>query len=141
MLPSGLPEIVADEEALARFLVSSSQFNATTVKRAAFEPSRKAQMTTSVFRHDAEPRQGLVQIARDHITRNVHGVAICKASVVRAAKLDVVAEEPPPLHANIIGWPVNTTDPVLQKAAQMQRALDITSKCRLVLFEVKTSDR
>ncbi len=136
MLPSGLPEIVADGEALARFLTSSSYFNATTVKPAAFLPNRKAQMTTSVFRHDAEPGANLIQIARDRRPDvTVHGAAICKAAAVRSAKLDVVAEEPPPLHANIVGWPVNAADPVLQKAAQIERALDITSRCRLILFD------
>jgi hypothetical protein len=141
MLPSGLPEIVADEEALARFLTSSSYFNATTVKPAAFLPNRKAQMTTSVFRHSAELRENLIQIAGDRRPDvTVHGAAVCKAAVVRSAKLDVIAEEPPPLHANVVGWPVNEADPVLQKARQMERALDITSKCTLVLFEPRRPD-
>jgi hypothetical protein len=38
MLASGLSEIVADDEDLARFLMSSSYFNAIMVKRAAFLP-------------------------------------------------------------------------------------------------------
>jgi len=132
MLPSGLPEIVADDEALARLLTSSSHFNATTVKPSAFLPNPKAGMTTSVFRHDAG---NLIQLARDRRPDvTVHGAAICKAAAVRSAKLDVIAEEPPPLHANIVGWPVNEADLVLQKAAQKERALVITSKCKLVLF-------
>jgi hypothetical protein len=131
MLPSGLPEIVADDETLARFLTSSSHFNVTTVKATAFLPNPKAGMTTSVFRHDAG---NLIQIARDRRPDvSIHGAAVCKAAAVRAAKLEVVAEEPPPLHANIVGWPVEA-DPVLQKAAQREKALVITSKCKLVLF-------
>jgi hypothetical protein len=141
MLPSGLPEIVADEETLARFLASSSYFNATTVKPAAFLPNPKAGMTTSVFRHGAEPRENLIQIARDRRPDvTVHGAAVCKAAAVRSARLDVIAEEPPQRHANIVGWPVDT-DQQIQKAKQMERALEIAFKCRLLLFDSKAPDR
>jgi hypothetical protein len=134
MLPSGLPEIVAGEEALARFLLSSSYFTATIVKPAAFLPNPKAQMTTSVSRHGAEPREELMQIGRDlRPERTLHGAAICKAAVVRSARLDVTSDEPPLRHANIVGWPVDS-DPSLQKAAQIERALEIASMCKLVLF-------
>ncbi|HSY50017.1 MAG TPA: hypothetical protein VLC46_14480 [Thermoanaerobaculia bacterium] len=138
MLPSGLPENVADEEALARFLMSSSHYNATMVKPAAFLPNPKARMTTSVFRHGAEPRESLIQIAgeqRPDVT--AYGAAICKAVAVRSAKLDVIADEPPPLHANIVGWPVNGTDQMLEKAEQKRAALVLVSRCTLVLFESK----
>jgi hypothetical protein len=39
-LPSGLEEIIADDEDLARYLTSSSQFNAVMVKPAAFLPNQ-----------------------------------------------------------------------------------------------------
>ena len=80
MLPSGLAEIVADEEDLARFLTSSSQFNAIMVKPAAFLPNPK-NGETSVFRHGSLPREPLWQIATDHVgaNRTVHGAAIVKA--------------------------------------------------------------
>ncbi|HXA15705.1 MAG TPA: hypothetical protein VN380_01840 [Thermoanaerobaculia bacterium] len=139
MLPSGLPEVVGDAESLARFLRSSSYFNATNVKPVAFLPNPKEAMTTSVFRHEAEPRDRLLQIGREQIgsTANVHGAAICKAAVVREARLDVIPDEPPLLHANIVGWPVNAADERLQKAAQIERALVLVSKCTLVRFESK----
>jgi hypothetical protein len=57
MLASGLPEIVADDEDLARFLTSSNHFNVRMVKPAAFLPSSDDE--TSVFRHGAEPRADL----------------------------------------------------------------------------------
>jgi hypothetical protein len=135
MLPSGLPEIVADEEALARFLLSSSYFTAAIVKPAAFLPNPKAQMTTSVSRHGGEPREELMQIGRGlRPDRTLHGAAICKAAVVRSARLDVTSDEPPPRHANIVGWPVNV-DVSLQKAAQIERALGIASMCTLILVD------
>jgi len=58
MLASGLPDIVADDEDLARFLTSSSQFNIRMAKPAAFLPSA-SDRETSVFRHGAEPLREL----------------------------------------------------------------------------------
>src|ERR1700758_4702302 len=55
MLASGLPEIVADDEDLARFLTSRSRFNAQMAKPAAFLPAVNDR-ETSVFRHGSEPR-------------------------------------------------------------------------------------
>jgi hypothetical protein len=138
MLPSWLPEYIADEEDLARFLTSSSQFNATMVKPAAFLPNPKDHKK-SVFRHGAEPRASLLRLAQDRISPNltVQGAAICKAAVVRLAKLDAIPEEPPPLHANIVGWPINANDPDLQKAEEKERAALIASKGALVRFESK----
>jgi hypothetical protein len=58
--------------------------------------------------------------------------------MVRSARLDVIADEPPPRHANIVGWTINA-DPTLQKAAQVERALEIASRCTLILFVHKAS--
>lgn len=49
VLPSGLPEHVADAEPLARFLTSDSQFNRAMAKASAFMPG-PADAKTSVFR-------------------------------------------------------------------------------------------
>jgi len=95
-LPSGLEEIIADDEDLARYLTSSSQFNAIMVKPAAFLPNPKDR-ETSVFRHGSEPLDRLWAIGVEHAAggRNLHGAAICKARHVRAAQLEVIAGEPP----------------------------------------------
>lgn len=50
MLDSGLPEIVADEEDLARFLTSSNRYTVQAVKAAAFL-TKSHDRETSVFRH------------------------------------------------------------------------------------------
>ncbi len=91
MLASGLPELVADDEDLARFLTSSSQFNAQGAKPLAFLPSANHR-ETSVFRHGSEPRDALWAIGDEHVakTRTLHGAAIVKAGDVRAAQLEVV---------------------------------------------------
>lgn len=123
MLPSGLPEVVEHEEDVARYLMSSSLFNAVMVKPAAFLPNRR-NGETSVFRHGSEPRSVLWQIARDYAVgdRKLHGAAIVKARQVRAVGLDVSASEPPPRHANIVGWAWSASDPDLAKAEQKEQA-------------------
>jgi len=133
MLPSGLPEVVAGDEPLARFLTSRSLFNSAMVKPAAYMPSPK-DGNTSVFRHGAEPQKSLLEIAATHVVgeRTLHGVAICTAQQVRASELSVVPQEPPPRHANITGWPVVANDPVQTKAQQKERALLIAQGAVLI---------
>jgi len=133
MLPSGLPEAVGDEEPLARFLTSSSLHSGSVVKPAAFMPSPK-DGNTSVFRHAAEPTDALVAIARAHVVRErtLYGVAMCSTEQVRLAGLTVAAQEPPPRHANIGGWPVVQDDPDQTKAQRKERALLIAQSATLV---------
>jgi hypothetical protein len=133
MLASGLPEIVADDEDLARFLTSSSQFSAQMVKPAVFLPSAKDR-ETSVFRYGSEPRDVLWAIGEEHAvgSRTLHGAAIVKAHDVRTALLDVIAAEPPPRHAAIAGWPWLEDDRELQKSQQKERAVLLASKAALL---------
>ena len=58
ILPSGLPDLVNDEEDLARFLTQKGQFNASMAKPAAFLPYPRDR-ETSVSRHGREPLGGL----------------------------------------------------------------------------------
>ena len=123
VLSSGLAEIVEDEESVARFLTSASQFNASGAKPSAFLPNPKNGQT-SVFRHGNQPSESLWRIGHEHVTafRTLHGAAIVKTMHIRSAGLDVVAQEPPPRHANIIGWPWSQSDPDLEKAKQKELA-------------------
>lgn len=132
MLPSGLPERVNDDEDLARFLTSSSQFNAKMVKPAAFLPNPK-NGETSVFRHGSERLDLLWQIGHEHLVdeRRLHGAALFKALRVRDARLEVIAKEPPPRHANIVGWPKSTDDPELAKAGQKLKAAELAQHATL----------
>lgn len=131
-LPSGLSEEVGDDEDLARFLTSSSHFNASMAKPSAFLPSPRSN-ETSVFRHGSEPREVLWQLGAAHVVhRNLHAAAIVKAGHVRAARLEVVAQEPPALHANITGWPSPTPDPEMGKAEQKERAALIAQFAEVV---------
>lgn len=95
MLPSGLPEDVADDEELARFLVQSNQFSSTSVKPSAFLPSPRDR-EPSVSRHGREPLQRLWELGLLAAgERPLRAAAFVRASDVRAAGLEVVADEPP----------------------------------------------
>jgi hypothetical protein len=102
-------------------------------KPAAFLPVPKDR-GTSVFRHGAEPQAALWAIGDQFVagSRTIHGAAIVKAGEVRAAGLDVFAEEPPPRHAAIRGWPWRDNDPELQKAQQKELAILVASKAMLL---------
>ena len=132
-LPSGLPEQVSDEENLARFLTQSNHFNAVMVRPAAFLPNPKNGQT-SVFRQGNESHEAVWQVGKDQVAggRNIHGVAIFKAKHVREVQLDVVAKEPPPRHANIIGWPNIASDPELEKAKRKDLANQIAQHAELL---------
>ena len=133
ILPSGLAEIVADEEDLVHYLLSYGQFSATKVKPNALLPNPKDN-ERSVFRHGSEPRDQLWKIGLEHVVgeRKLYGAAVFKAKHVRAVMLDVVAAEPPPRHAAVVGWP-RSDDPELQKAQQKERAALIAQHAQLIL--------
>lgn len=121
-LPSGLPEHVADEEDLARFLTQHGQYTSAMVKPSAFLPSPNSR-ETSVSRHGVEPLERLWELGSVAAgNRNLHGAAVFKASSVRAATLEILACEPPPRHAAIRNWPWIENDPVEQKAKQKEMA-------------------
>lgn len=133
-LPSQLKEQVADDEDLARFLMSSNHYNSRAVKPAAFLPNPKDR-ETSVFRHGADPRNQLWEIADQRVgaERVVHGAAIVRTGYIREAKLLVNASEPPPRHAVIAGWPWFDSDPDEQKARQKELAALLASRATLIV--------
>lgn len=134
-LPSGLPEEVADEESLARFLLFSGHFNRSHVKQSAFLPNPK-DGRTSVFRHGAEPKNALEAIGQLEISseRNLYGAGIIKASDVRAVELEVKAAEPPPRHADIFDWPWMKDDREFGKAQRKEMAILLAQRSVLVRF-------
>ena len=131
-LPSGLPEHVGDNEPLARFLTSRSQFTSTAVKASAFisnQPDGRA----SVFRQGADDRDALFRLGRTNLGERVlHGVAICSARQIRAAELDVTASEPPARHADITGWPSDPANPELAKSRRKEHALVLAQHVTLI---------
>jgi hypothetical protein len=127
LLSSGLREEIDSDEDLASFLTQSNQFNTKMAKPAAFLPNPKDR-ETSVSRHGGKPLDSLWQIGLGAAgARELYGAAIFKAQAVRSAQLEVVADEPPPRHAAIRGWPWIESDPELQKAKQKELAALIAS--------------
>ena len=133
MLPSGLPDYVADPEPLSRFLTSDSQFNSAMPRAAAFMPG-PSDAKTSVFRQGPDPRDAVWETADREIgtVRHVRAAAFLSASAVRQAKLDVESREPPPRHANIIGWPNAGNDAELTRAQRKEFALLLVQAATLV---------
>jgi hypothetical protein len=130
MLLSGLPEQVADDENLARFLTYRSQFNSAGVKHSVFMPEPEAK-ETSVSRHGSEPRESLWAIGEVATQgRTLQGAAIIKAEKIRAAGLEVIADEPPLRHAVIKNWPWGD-DLDLQKAEQKKLALRLAANAQV----------
>jgi hypothetical protein len=132
MLPSGLPERVDDDEWLARLLTSSDYFNSVGVKASALMPNPQ-NGETSVFRQAPSPCAALWELGRVLAAggRTLHGVASFKAAHVRQALLEVTASEPPPKHANIVGWS-GESDPKMAKAHHKECALAIAQHAMVV---------
>lgn len=133
MLPSGLPERVADTEPLARFLTSDSQFNRVMPKASAFMPGH-ADAKTSVFRQAPDPLSALWDAADRELglERRVRAAAVLTAADIRQAKLDVESHEPPSRHANIAGWPSDARDPEEMRAQRKELALLLAQAAKLV---------
>lgn len=84
-LASGLPEIVGDDEDIARFLTQSSHFSTTTAKPNAFLPSPRDR-ETSVSRHGRNPAAELWALGEAAAgQRKLYGAAILKARDIRSA--------------------------------------------------------
>ena len=125
ILPSGLPKHIDDEEDLARFLTQSSHFNSITTKRGAFMPE-PLHNEASVSRHGRKPIEGLWRLGEvAAVGRNLYGAALVKAKSVRKIGLDAGADEPPPRHAVIRGWPVIADDPQEHKSKLIELALEL----------------
>lgn len=139
MLPSGLPEHVADEEELSRFLTQSNQYKSTMARPAAFLP-HPAFRNTSVFRMGNDlARLQATWNATATGGRELKAVAFLHARDVRLSGLEVESDEGPPAHANIEGWPWIENDPELQKAQHKERALELASRTTIWVLPGQTA--
>lgn len=131
-LASGLPEYVGDAEEIVRFLTSSNHFNSAHVKPSAFAPTSSGKK--SVFRRDGAELATLWQWATAFLPETkVYGAALLFAAQVRAADLAVVASEPPPRHADIVGWDISEPGSAMRKASTMQKQQLLASASRRVI--------
>lgn len=133
-LPSGLPEEVQDEEPISRFLTSHGHYNSKAIRPAAFMPNPK-NGRLSVARHDAEPLSESERIARhDFNLPRAVGVAILEAREFRRLALDFEADDTPPRHADVIGWPWRESDPDFDKAERKAKAAALAQKARRIIY-------
>ncbi len=109
-LSTKIPQPIADEEFLARFVLHSRYICSSnqTIKSAAFIPRPYPDL--SVTRHKGFSENQLWNIGLDIATaqsRTLYGRADVSAASVRQQSLTVKPDPIPrnPNHANILGWP------------------------------------
>ena len=96
-------------EPLCRYLLSKSQFRVQKgeVKGSAFMPPPS--LALSVFRTQGLAEPEVWDLGRQYVAspqgRTMHGRADVVAEAVQDAGLRVDADDDPPRHANIVGWP------------------------------------
>lgn len=130
-LPSGLPIAIADQESLARFLMSSSWFSGggARIKYPAFLPAPDNE--SSVYRIDELSPERIRECGFEAAgERTLHGAAVVAARACRKAGLEASSYEPPSHHANLIKWPVCESDPELQKSQRKLIATEIAEEAK-----------
>lgn len=133
-LPSGLPEIVQDDEPISRFLTSGNHCNTKVVKQAAFIPNPK-DGRLSVARHNAHPPEESERMAKeDFRLEKAFGVALLEAVEFRKVQLDFEADDKPPRHADVVGWPWREDDREFGKAEQKAKALELAKKAERIIY-------
>lgn len=108
---------VGDDERLARFIVVEKYIRADqTVRVEAFRPYKYVELSASRHRDLTEPELwSLGAEVAAQIGKPLLGRADLRAADARAVKLEVMPDEPPRNHANIIGW-------AAEKSAQLSHA-------------------
>lgn len=108
-------EPVTPDEHLARCLTQSNHYHraAARVTERAFLPGPDG--TTSVFRVDDLTDPEVWQLADEHIAgvpggRHVVGTGTILAQTVTDVGLQMEADNDPPRHAAIVGWPDDKSD-------------------------------
>lgn len=121
------------ENRFTRFILSSSHFahSAGHVRKRAFEPA-KADNATSVFATTSLLENEVWSLGTEHVGTPRGEPILARGDIlethVRACGLRVVRAEPPPRHANIVGWPG-------EKHEVMALCEQLAEKATLVLSE------
>ena len=108
-----MPDIASDER-VARFLTDDGHFveSKGRVKPRAFWPAR-IDNTTSVFRRQGLSEDGIWSLAIDHV-EPTRGPVLARAELIAqdvvACGLQLEADDDPPRHAAITGWPAKDTE-------------------------------
>ncbi len=124
-----LQRSVQASDSIARFLTSKSHFSKQrcAVKPAAFLPPSNLRL--SVFNVSDLDESDIWAIGREHVTgprkRTLYGYGALKASSVFRVKLEIQADDTPPRHAEVCGWPTEKSE---QKLLALQLAQDAELK-------------
>lgn len=131
-----LPSQPEANEPIARFLTSKSDFSAQQrrVRERAFLP-HPALHECSVFRVESLETWEIFRLGREHVkVRRIYGYAEFAVRDATSLDLEVSPAEPPPRHANIIGWP-RDRDPAMEEARQLLIAKELAMRATLRLEE------
>ncbi len=121
----------APDELTARYLVDRKHFSPENarVKARALHPARRDHKT-SVFRVDGLSERHIWELGDAHVARARDKPLLARADLfvrqVARVGLRVEAQEPPPRHANISGWPA-------EKHNWMSVALELAALATLKL--------
>jgi hypothetical protein len=115
-------------ETLARFILQRNWFRPSdnTVRHAAFMPNPR-NGETSVFRIAGMNDQDVWQIGDCEVAARRGKPLLGRADIltlnVMAKDLQIIPNEPPPRHANIVGWPN-------EKSKQLQIAVELAAEAQ-----------
>lgn len=137
MLPSGRDKVVENDEALARFAISKGQFSRVTHRPKPNLLSPNPHVELSLSRVDGLEDENIKElgddVARKRGKEDALGYAELLAASPRLYGLDVIADEPPPHHANITGWS-SAEDRAEKKRLQLEKAKLLVEKCQMRYF-------
>jgi hypothetical protein len=97
--------VVDATETLSRYIYSRNHYRSSdqTVRYSAFIPPEDNRL--SIFRISGLQEADIWKIGEGLRRQQLHGRADIEAVVVNEIGLGIVADDIPPRHANIIGWP------------------------------------
>jgi len=123
---------VASTDRISRFLFTRRWFAPTTgrVKPEAFTPHPHVDLSVSCT--EGLAKNPVWQLGREKAERHtnkptLHGRADLMAHVIRNQRLEIVRDDKPLYHANVVGWDG-------EKAAQISKAQQIAAESKLVLL-------
>lgn len=86
-------------------------------------------------RHSGEPVEESARMAReDFQLENARGVAVLAAKAFREEDLDFEADDTPPRHADVVGWPWRQDDPEFGKSEQKLKAATLAQKAKKLMY-------
>jgi len=119
---------VDPNEELARFAVEKSYYRAdNTIRPNAYMPDQEK--AVSVFRQVGLSEGEIWELGATHVARprnkQLLGRAVIIVREVLSQELNVESVEPPPRHANILGWPD-------EHEKQKEKALELAARATFV---------